>query len=102
MPEKIWNKYEKIKEIDNKNPNIKTYLVKIEPIIKEIKPKDKSDYISIHQKIKKLKNEIEIFDIIEENEIIYIVIENNEKLNNKVNEVLTGKVDIKNEDNRKK
>ena len=101
MPEKIWNKYEKIKEIDNKNPNIKTYLVKIEPIIKEIKPKDKSDYISIHQKIKKLKNEIEIFDIIEENEIIYIVIENNEKLNNKVNEVLTGKVDIKNEDNRK-
>ena len=71
MPEKIWNKYEKIKEIDNKNPNIKTYLVKIEPIIKEIKPKDKSDYISIHQKIKKLKNEIEIFDIIEENEIIY-------------------------------
>ena len=57
MPESIWNKYEKIKEIENKNSNIKTYLVKIKikPLIKEIKPKDKNDYLSIYQKIEKLK-----------------------------------------------
>ena len=35
MPSSIWNKYKLIKEINNKS-NIKTYLSKIEPIIKEI------------------------------------------------------------------
>lgn len=36
----IWNKYTKIKEI-NSNQNVKTYLTRIEPLIKEIKHKDK-------------------------------------------------------------
>ena len=94
MPENIWNKYKKIKEIDNKNSNVKTYLAKIEPIIKEIKPKDKMDYISIYQKLEKIKNEIKIFDIIDENDIIYIVIENNEEINNKVDKILIEKLDI--------
>ena len=97
MPENIWNKYEKIKEIDNKNSNVKTYLAKIEPIIKEIKPKDKKDYISIYQRLEKIKNEIKIFDIIDENDIIYIVIENNEEINNKVDKMLIEKLDIKKE-----
>ena len=97
MPENIWNKYEKIKEIDNKNSNVKTYLAKIEPIIKEIKPKDKKDYISIYQKLEKIKNEIKIFDIIDENDIIYIVIENNEEINNKVDKMLIEKLEIKKE-----
>ena len=52
MPEKIWNKYEKIKEISNNN--IKTYLARIEPIIKEIKPKDKDDYIQIYEQLEKI------------------------------------------------
>ena len=42
MPEKVWEKYEKIKEIGNEYSNIKTYLARIEPIIKEIKPKNKT------------------------------------------------------------
>jgi len=35
MPSKIWDKYKKIKEIES-NSNIKTYIVSIQPIIKEI------------------------------------------------------------------
>ena len=46
MPSKIWNKYKIIKEIKN-NSNIKTYLTKIEPIIKEIIPKNKEEYFII-------------------------------------------------------
>ena len=97
MPERIWNKYKKIKQIDNNNSNIKTYLAKIEPIIKEIKPKDLNDYNLIYQKIEKLKNEIKIYDIINENGIIYIVIENRENLNNKVDKILKEKLEIKKE-----
>ena len=96
MPESIWNIYEKIKEINN-NSNIKTYLAKIETIIKEIKPKDKNDYFFIYKRLEKLKNEIKIFDIIDENDIIYIVIENNEEINNKVDKLLIEKLDIKKE-----
>ena len=36
MPSKIWDKYKKIKEIESNNSNIKTYIVNIQPIIKEI------------------------------------------------------------------
>ena len=91
MPESIWNKYEKIKEIENKNSNIKTYLAKIKPLIKEIKSKDKNDYLSIYQRIEKLKNEIKIYDTIDENDKIYIVIENNEEISNKVDKILKEK-----------
>ena len=96
MPD-IWNKYQKIKEIDNKNSNIKAYIAKIKQIIKEIKPKDKFDYIQIYQRIEKLKNEIKIYDIIDENDIIYIVIDNNEELSNKVDKILLDEFDIEKE-----
>ena len=43
MPSTILNKYKLIKEISS-NASIKTYLARIEPIIKEIIPKDKEDY----------------------------------------------------------
>ena len=95
MPETIWNKYEKIKEIENSK--IKSYLAKIEPIIKEIKHKDTDDYIQIYQGLEELKNEIKIYDIIEENEIIYIIIENNEELNNKVDKIFTEELYLKKE-----
>ena len=52
MPEIIWKKYEKLKEIKNKNTKIKTYLARIQPIIKEIIPKDKYEYIRISEKLK--------------------------------------------------
>ena len=52
MPAKIWDKYKKIKEIDPNNSNIKTYLVNIQPIVKEITPKNKDDY-NIIRKIQK-------------------------------------------------
>ena len=43
MPSKIWDKYIKIKEL-NTNSNIKTYLAGIEIIIKEILPKNITEY----------------------------------------------------------
>ena len=43
MPLKIWDKYKKIKEIKSTS-NIKTYLTSIEPIVKEIIPKNKDDF----------------------------------------------------------
>ena len=95
MPETIWNKYEKIKEIENSK--IKAYLAKIELIIKEIKLKDKDDYIQIYQRLEELRNEMKIYDIIEENEIIYIVIENNVELNNKVDKIFTEELYIRKE-----
>ena len=51
MPETIWKKYEKLKEIGDKNQNIRTYLARIEPIVKEIKPKDKDEYFLITQRL---------------------------------------------------
>ena len=98
MPEKIWEKYEKIKEIGNENSNIKTYLARIEPIIKEIKPKNKDDYILIIQKIEEIKQKIKIYDVIEENEVIYLIIDNNEEINAKLDKLLISEeLDIKKE-----
>ena len=42
MPSTIWNKYKKVKEIED-NSNIKTYLTRIEPIIKEISYKNRNE-----------------------------------------------------------
>ena len=89
MPEKVWEKYEKLKEIGDENSNIKTYLARIEPIIKEIKPKNKNDYMLTIQKIEEIRQEIKIYDVIEENEAIYIVIEKNEEINEKLDKLLT-------------
>ena len=80
MPSTIWNKYQKIKEI-NSNSNIKTYLTRIEPIIKEINYKNINEYIIIREKIERIKNKIKIYDIIEEEDNkIYIVIDNNKDI----------------------
>ena len=81
MPSNIWNKYKIIKEIED-NSNIKTYLTKIEPIVKEIIPKNKEDYFIIMERLErlKLKEELNIYEIIEEDDKIYIVIDNNDEL----------------------
>ena len=101
MPSKIWNKYKIIKEIKS-NSNIKTYLTRIEPIIKEIIPKNKDDYYRIYERLEKLKEELNIYEIIEENERIYIVIDNNDELLLKIDKlILSDELDIIKEGNIK-
>ena len=75
----IWNKYKIIKEID-KNSNSKTYLARIENIIKEISYKNKNEYLVIRERIEGIKNKIKIYDIIEEENKIYLVIDNNKEI----------------------
>ena len=65
MPSTIWNKYKLIKEISS-NSGIKTYSARLEPIIKEIKPKDKDDYHAISERLEQLKAQLDIYEIIEE------------------------------------
>ena len=97
---RIWDKYKKIKEIESNNSNIKTYIVNIQPIIKEIIPKNKEDYYIMNERLEKIKEEeeINIYDIIEENEKIYIVIDNNEEILSKIDKlILSVELDIKKE-----
>ena len=65
MPSSIWDKYTITKEIDS-NENIKTYLTKFEPIIKEIIPKDKDQYFAIIDHLETLKKQFNIYEIIDE------------------------------------
>jgi len=100
MPSKIWDKYNKIKEIESNNSNIKTYIASIQPIIKEIIPKNKEEYYIINERLAKLKEEgeLNIYEIIEENERIYIVIDNNEEILSKIDKlILSDELDIKKE-----
>ena len=80
MASKIWSKYKMIKEIGT-NSNIKTYITRIELIVKEIIPKNKDDYYIIIERLVKLKEELEeetnIYKLIEENEKVYLVMDNN-------------------------
>ena len=87
MPSKIWNKYKMIKELQS-NENIKTYLTRIEPIIKEIIPKNKNEYYLIIERLIKLKEELHIYEIIEENGRIYLVIDNNSELLSKIDKLI--------------
>ena len=96
MPSTIWNKYKKIKEIDNKS-NIKTYLAKIEPIIKEIRYKNKKEYHLIRDRIEGIKNKIKIYDIIEEEDKIYIVIENNKDTIQEIDKLILDEIEVKKE-----
>ena len=100
MPTKIWNKYKRIKEIESNNSKIKTYIASIQPIVKEIIPNNKDDYYIINERLKKIKEEgpLNIYEIIEENERIYIVIDNNEKFLSKIDKlILSDELDIKKE-----
>ena len=101
MPSKIWSKYKMVKKIES-NSNIKTYLTRLEPIIIEVKSKNKYDFYIINERLEKLKLElkdgINIYEIIEENERIYIVIDNNDELLLKVGKlILLEELDIKKE-----
>ena len=91
MPTKIWNKYKRLKEINN-HPKIKTYLTRIEPIVKEIIP-DKDEYDIILDKLEELEKDI--FEIVEENNKIYIVIDNNEIILKKIDDLVLSENIIK-------
>ena len=75
----IWNKYKILKEI-NSNSNIKTYLTRIGHIIKEILPKNKNDYAKLKEKLDKIKNIIKIYEIIEEKDKLYIILDNSNEI----------------------
>ena len=93
----ICNKYEILKEI-NTNSGIKTYLTRIEPIVKEIIPKDINEYVIIKEKIEKIKNIIKIYEIIEEKDKLYIVMDNNNKLADQFDELMmSDELDFKKE-----
>ena len=90
----IWNKYKVIKEI-NKNSDINTYLTRIEPIIKEIIIKNENEYNKIKERLERIKKIIKIYDIIEEKDRIYIVIDNNEEIMMKIDKmILSEEVEI--------
>ena len=69
----IWNKYKMIKELYS-NENIKTYKAKIEPIIKEITPRNRDEYNNILNNLQNYQNLI--YELIEENNKIYVVLLN--------------------------
>ena len=62
-----------IKQLSSKG-NIKTYKAKIEPIIKEISPRNRNEYDNILYNLQNYKNLI--YEIIEENNKIYVVLLN--------------------------
>ena len=88
MLSSIWDKYSILKEI-NKNSYIKTYLTKIEPIVKEIIPKNHYEFLLIKERLESIKNIIKIYDIIEENDIIYAVIDNDDELISKFDKLMS-------------
>lgn len=79
----VWEKYNKLEEYDNKTTeDFKTYHVQKEYIIKELPYQNDDDKLFILGKIEIMKNELEIYDIIEEESCIYVVIDyENEKVN---------------------
>ena len=83
----IWEKYQKIEEMDS-NSKIKTYKAKIEPIIKEIIPEDEKDYFKIKGRLENIKRKYQIIEIIEEKDKFYIVINKDDKLISKIDELL--------------
>ena len=93
MLSKIWNKYTKVEE--NKSiSNIKTYSAIIEPIVIVITPKDKNEYYFIKEKIEILKIMNKIYEIIEKNNIIYIIMDNNLEMISKIIELITEKLQM--------
>ena len=82
MTSKIWSKYTKVNEI-NKNPSIKSYLAKFDSIVKEIKYKNINEYHEMKERIERIQDIIKIYDVIEEKDRIYIVLDkknNNDKI----------------------
>jgi hypothetical protein len=89
MLPKIWTKYTKLEEIKS-NSNFKTYLARIEIIVKIIILKDENEYYLIKEKLEKIKNIRGIYEIIEEKNKIYIVMDNNPEMIFQIDELIEG------------
>ena len=70
---------------------IKTYKTKIEPIIKEIAPRNRKEYDNILYNLKNYKNSI--YEIIEENNKIYVVLLNDNINLDNINIIKEGYID---------
>ena len=98
MSSTIWNKYKILEEIDKKS-NIKTYLVRMKPIMKEISYKNNNEYNIIKRRLRRIKNKIKIYDIIEENNKIYIVIDNNNDILSEIDKlIIKDEIEMEKED----
>ena len=86
MPTSIWDKYQKIEEIKSES-KIKTYKARIEPLIKEITP-DKNEYSLIKERIEIIKRDYKLMEIIEENDRFYIVINKDDELISKIDNLI--------------
>ena len=86
-----------IREIDS-NANIKKYLTRIEPVVKEITLKDKDEYYIILKRLEEIKEKINIYEIIEGKNKLYIVIDNKEEILSKIDKlILSNELDIEKE-----
>ena len=89
----IFEKYPIIKTIKT-NSNIQTYLTRIEPIVKIIIPNDEIEYSLISEGLEKMKNfnnKIKIYDIIKENNNIYVIIDNNNEIISEFDQIILSK-----------
>ena len=85
-----------LEEIPNNNSTIKTYKGKIEPIIKEIKYKNKEELFTIRDRIERIKEITKVYDIIEEKGKFYVVMENNAPIS-KIDKLLLNENEIEKE-----
>ena len=61
----------------------------IEPIMKEIKPKNKEDYHKIKELLQILKIGLQVYEILEEEEKFYVFIDNNKELSSEIDKLLS-------------
>lgn len=88
MLPRIWNKYTKVEEIKS-HPNIKIYLARVEPVVKIIITKDDNERSLIKEKLENLKRNINgIYEIIEDDNKIYVVLDNNRDILLRIDELL--------------
>ena len=58
-------------------------------MIKEIPYKDIKEYYKVKEKIERIKEKVKIYDIIEEKDIIYVVLDNDEEISRRIdNEII--------------
>ena len=101
MPSSIWQKYTKITELNDNKSDFKNILSEMKVIIKEIIPKDNNECILIRDILENLKNTnyITIYDIIEESDKIYVVIDNDEEVSIQLDSIINQNKEIKKEGN---
>ena len=93
MASEILNKYKIIKEIDF-DSNIKAHLTNKETIIIEVVPKGKDHYLIINEELHKAKKKLNIHEIIEDIDKLYILIDNNKELLYKIKKLVLVELNI--------